>query len=378
MSKKLSFFSLLGLLLCIPLTTLAMEKHANKVVFLAADQVINQNYYAVGENIEIYGTVNGDLFLAGGTVLLDSANINGDVFVVAENLVVKNKINGSVRAVTSKQTELSAEVLNNIFIAGENLKVYDTAIINKHLTFWGSNLEMNGKVGQQLEGAMENAVINGEVGSHVDLYLSPKEQSNLKLTDKAKVGGSVFYRALTKAEVNEAAKVGGSIDFQEWAKKQNDKGLKDYLWSLVLSFFGMLVVGMVLFYVWPGFFSDNFATLKLQPWKTLLFGFLSLILTPIIAIAAMFTLIGLPLGLMLVAVWLMFLYLATILSAWLVGKFIKSKILAKYKWSKINLLIFSLATYLLVIRIPFIGWLVALFAYLFAWGLLWSKIKFKK
>ncbi len=378
MSKKLSFFILLGFLLCIPLTTLAIEKHASKVVFLAADQTVNQNYYAAGEKIEIYGTINGDLFLAASEVVIDSANINGDIFVVSEKLVVKNKINGSIRAVVAKEFELNAEVVKNVFVLGSSLKVAETAQIAQHLTFWGSNLEFNGKVGQNLEGGMENLSVNGQVGANVDVYLSPRDEANLQLTDKALVSGSVFYRALTTAQVAENAQILGALNFEKWTQKFPEKNIFDHLWSAVVTFFSMLVVGMVLFYLWPGFFSHNFATLRKQSWKTLLFGFLFLFLTPFVALLLMFTVIGLPVGLMILAAWVVFLYLAAILSAWLLGKFIKNKFLAKYPWSKMHILAFGIVVYLLIGTVPFLGWLLLTWLYLLAWGLLWSKIKIKK
>lgn len=378
MSKKLSFFILVGLLLCIPLTTLAMEKHASKVVFLAADQTVNQNYYAAGETIEIYGTVNGDLFLAASDVIIDSANINGDIFVVAENLTVKNKVNGNIRAIVSKQFELNAEVAANVFAAGASLKLSETALVAKHLTFWGSDLETHGVIGQNLEGGMENLLVNGQIGSNIDVYLSPQESANLKITDKAVVGGAIFYRALTTAEINPSAQIAGAINFEKWTQTKSEKNLVDTLWSLLVSFFSMLVVGMVLFHLWPGFFSNNMAILKAKPWQTMLFGLLFLVLTPIVSILLMFTVIGLPIALILLLAWAVGLYLATILSAWTIGKFIKNKWLAKYKWSRINILAFSLVIYLLLTQTPFIGWLVVMYLYLLSWGLLWSKIKMSK
>ena len=229
MSKKLSFFTLLAFLLCIPLTTFAIEKHANKVVFLAADQTVNQNYYAVGEKIEIYGTVNGDLFLAASEVVIDSANINGDIFVAAENLLVKNNIRGNIRAVVAKQFELDAKVEKNVFVVGANVKITENSEVTQHLTFWGSDLQTNGKVGKNLEGGMENLLINGQVGANVDVYLSPKDEANLKLTDKATVNGSVFYRALTTAQVSENAKILGGLNFEKWTEPVIEKNIFDHL-----------------------------------------------------------------------------------------------------------------------------------------------------
>jgi len=80
MSKKLKIL-LIALVLLLPLPILALEIHNNDNVTLGTDKVIDGNYYAAGQNIEIYGTVNGDLFLAGNMITIDSENINGNIFI---------------------------------------------------------------------------------------------------------------------------------------------------------------------------------------------------------------------------------------------------------------------------------------------------------
>ncbi|MBT7553078.1 hypothetical protein HN670_01245, partial [bacterium] len=89
MFKKLGFLALFLSLFLLPISLLAVEAHSGDVVFLAIDQTIDHNYYAAGQNVEIYGTVNGDLFLAGQNIIIDSENINGDIFAAGSTLTIK-------------------------------------------------------------------------------------------------------------------------------------------------------------------------------------------------------------------------------------------------------------------------------------------------
>jgi hypothetical protein len=67
--------SFLWLALLLPAHVSAKETHAereksedNHLVVLHAGNVVNQDYFAVGKSIEISGTVNGDVYAAGGHV----------------------------------------------------------------------------------------------------------------------------------------------------------------------------------------------------------------------------------------------------------------------------------------------------------------------
>ncbi|MCB9803167.1 hypothetical protein H6761_04145 [Candidatus Nomurabacteria bacterium] len=377
MWKKLGFFTIFSFLLLSPLALFAIEKNAGEVVFVAKDQTINQNYYAAGKTIEIYGTINGDLFLAGNNVVIDSENINGDIFVAAESISIKNKINGNVRVV-GKQIEISGLVTGNAFIVGDNLLLTETAELAKHLTFWGSSASLHGQVGQHLEGGMEQLLLTGSIGQGVDVYLSPRQETNFQIADTAQISGGINYQALTEASISENAQVDGQVNFQKWTEPEHGKTFSQVLWSLIIKFFGMLIVGMILVYFWPKFFTENFSSLKGKLWQTPLFGLLFLFLTPLLAFALMITVIGIPIALIMLTLWAIGLYLAKILGAWLIAKFIKNKWLTKYNWSQLSILAFGLAIYLILGKVPVVGWIIILVAYLMAWGLFWQKLKIKK
>ena len=53
-----------------------------KISSVPAGEVINRDYFAYGESVEISGTVNGDVYAVGGQVLVDGT-INGDLLAAA-------------------------------------------------------------------------------------------------------------------------------------------------------------------------------------------------------------------------------------------------------------------------------------------------------
>ena len=149
------------------------------------------------------------------------------------------------------------------------------------------------------------------------------------------------------------------------------------IWHLVLKFFGMLVVGMILIYLWPKFFPHVVARVKKHRVKTLFIGLATLILTPIISVILMITVIGLPLALIIMATWVAMLYIAKVMAAWLVGKWLKDKLFTNYKWSAISVLALGVFIYVIISKIPVIGWLAVFILFLWAWGVL-ANILYRK
>jgi len=370
MFKKVGFLAIFLSLFLLPSSLLAMELHNDEIIFLAADQKIDRNYYAVAKNIEIYGEINGDLFLAGNNIIIDSENINGDIFVAGENITIKGKINGSIRGVVAKQANISAQVSANIYLAGQALILSQESIINGNFTFWGQSASLHGNIVGQAEGGMNSLLISGGLEKDLDVYISGNKSEDFQVTEGAVVGGIIKYKAWQEGNISDQAEIGGELIFEKLLRESKPFFAMATLWHLVLKFFGMLVVGMILIYLWPRFFPPLVRKVKKRPIKTLALGLAVLVLTPIICVILMITVIGLPLAIMALSVWIMALYIAKVVSAWLIGYWFKNRFFTKYKWSDVSILAFGIFVYLIIGKLPFVGLLAIVILFLWALGLM--------
>jgi hypothetical protein len=130
----------------------------------------------------------------------------------------------------------------------------------------------------------------------------------------------------------------------------------------------MLIIGMIAFRLWPRFFSSAYYWAYKKPAQTLLKGFLLLVATPIAAILVAISVIGLPLAIITMILWAILLYLATILVAWMIGKFVKDKLFAKKNWPHLSILALGIFLFIILKYIPFVGPLVITVLYIMAWG----------
>ena len=194
MTKKLKLL-LVALVLLLPLPILALEIHNNDNVVLGTDKVIDGNYYAAGKNIDIYGTVNGNLYLAAEYINIDSSNINGDIFfVAAKDITINGKVKGSIHGVADK-VNIRAQVQNNVMAFGQNINIESDAYIMQHLTVFGQRVVLDAKVGGHLEGFVESILINGQVEKNVDIHVSTgKDKNSLQISETATINGELKYK----------------------------------------------------------------------------------------------------------------------------------------------------------------------------------------
>ena len=93
---------LVSVTVLVAVPVLAAELRGGGDVTVASGEVIDEDLYVAGDHIIVNGTINGDLWAAGGTI------INGTV-------------NGSVLAVGGT-VNISGEVTHTVRVAGRNLK----------------------------------------------------------------------------------------------------------------------------------------------------------------------------------------------------------------------------------------------------------------
>ncbi|MCD4760662.1 hypothetical protein K8R42_02070 [bacterium] len=366
--KKVIKVFVLALFLVLPLSALALTGYNEDTVVLEVDEVIDGNYYAAGNSIEIYGTVNGDLFLAGNSVSIESENINGDIFVVSSNsIMVKGKTNGSLRMVGQYLT-IMGEVRDNVLAFGQSLKVDADSKIGGHLSFFGRVVNVAGEVGGRLEGAIETLRLSGTVNKDVDVYLSNGGMEKIKLADQATIGGTLYYQALKEVEINSNATMAG-ISYNEIIKKAKPAFNKGKALGLLAQFFSLLIIGMIGLHLWPKFFTDSYQQTYRKPVVTFFKGLLLLVVTPLACILLAITVIGLPLALILMVIWALLLYLAKVMSAWLIGRFVKDKFFPKVKWHRLSTFAVGIALFLLICKIPIVGFFICMIVYLLAWGI---------
>jgi len=359
---------LLGLtmLLFIPLTVNAFELKTGNSVYVAEDETISGNLYVGANNVTIDGTVEGDVICGAQTV-----NINGYVA-------------GSLR-VAGNSISVNGEVAKNAQALGANIFFGKNSNVGWDLFTAGATGEFRGNVGRTLHGALANAVVAGTVGEDVKLRLDErttkeldkfaKKNASLDVTKGAVVGGNVYYTAGRKGVVSEQAEIGGEVG-HSFPKKKKGESTSE-VWGYLFSVFSALVVGLVIISIWREQIKSITSQMLNKVGLSIGYGAAIMFLTPLIVILLMFTLIGIPLGLIVVVIWVIALYIAKIITSILVGRSILDKFWTAKKKSLIWAMIIGVLLTWLITSLPFIGWIFCLIAVWWGLGGLWTFFRKK-
>lgn len=370
--KLLRATILLGLvsmaIILIPHTSQALSISTEERITITADQTVDDNFFAAGDQITIDGTVNGDVYAFGNSVTINGT-VNGDVISGATTLEINGAVAGNVRA-GGQRISINAPVGKNVTVAGETITIDSEASVGWSIIAGGRTLKLDGPVGGNVSLAGEAITITNTVGSSVDVTLGEKGQ--VTLGDTAIIKGDFTYRGTKAATVAPTAVITGNTVHRQFdANIEFDKEFFTRAWILgsLIGLFGLLLVGTILVSVAHDRVESVIKRMHQEPIIVMLWGLLMLIIIPILSVIAMITLIGLPLGLISLGCYMLAMYLAkifvgTLLGTWILNRGNRSVPLI-WRMMLGTLLVVALS------NIPGVGWIVSLATSIWFLGTLW-------
>jgi len=272
------------------------------------------------ETVSRYGTVNDDFYAAGGTVNID-ANIIGDLVISGGELFIGNRVQGDVIAaggsinlggeilddvrIAGGEVMIDATIGDDLMVAGGEIKVSSTTSIGGDTWLAGGDVYMAGKVNNNLFIRAGNIRISGTVHGDVEL-----EGGEIEILEGALIEGNLHYKSPDKAKIHPDAKITGNLTYEQmqWDHPHRGYGI---FFSLTL-----VVAGIVLFLIFPGFTMSAVGRVSDDPWRSLGVGFVLLVVTPVVAVLLTSIVLGVWVGLSMLA-----LYFVALLTGLLIGCF---------------------------------------------------------
>jgi len=341
---------------------LAAELRGGGTVTVASGDVVNEDLYVAAATTVIDGTVNGDVFALGGTITVNGT-INGGVSIAGQTLTVNGKITHGAR-VAATDININGTIDGDLIVAGTNITVAKTGKIGGDLICGADTARIDGPITGYIKGSSSEVTLTSEVGKDVELVVD-----HLTLTSTSSIQGNLTYTSKDEARIQSGARIGGTT-----THKMPEAWEPSPFFGIVgkvISFVMIFVIGVVIIYVAPRRTVSIADSVVGKPGPSLGWGALILVATPIAFILVCITVIGIPLGLISMAVYGVAIYLAQIPVGLAVGSLIVRR--AGRVESK-ALLIGALALGLVILSllglIPYFGFVVGLVTILFGLGAL--------
>jgi len=332
------------------------------------------DYFGAGGMLNLTEPVEGDAILAGGHVTTAS-EVKGDLVAVGGEVSVAGAIGDDLYAVGGS-VQFDAIVNGNARVVGGDINVGPATMVAGGVSLTGGQIEFEGVAQNYLQASGGTVRIDGEVIG--DAEVRAKE---LLIGPEARIGGRLVYRGPTEPVVPEGAVITGGLEFHEEdvgryfegvqpEVRDAATGLGTFLW-----FLGVFVAGALFVLLLPGFTSEAAAAIGRKPLPSLGLGLAILLCVPFVAVVLLITIIGIPVALLLMSLYLLVLFLGWITAA----LFVAQRGLAALRpgqpatrgWQLLALLLGLVALWLLK-QVPLVGGWIGFIALLAGiGGLMW-------
>ncbi|HKM19754.1 MAG TPA: hypothetical protein VJY47_00835 [Candidatus Dojkabacteria bacterium] len=273
----------------LPRTSQAAEFKFDKGT-IAEEEIINDNLYIFNDAIDVKGVIRGDLIVFGNNVSIKAA-VTGDALIFGNSVMIdeQTRIDGNL-TLFGYNTDVKGIVSGNTTVFAYTLK--NTASTGQDLSVFAYSNVLTGNVGDDARVFAGTSTIDSNIGGELIINAGQSE------VNQEKIGKKIY----TEKEINAIAKEQGV----ELKKVEEESPKLRTLWtrfsSALIGFVSMFIVGALLVFMAPvksleitkkitGSAKDFLISLAIGA------GILFLAWIPLILI--FITVVGIPLGILL-------------------------------------------------------------------------------
>ncbi len=263
------------------------------------DVLFGGDYFGAGASLGPGSAVAGDAFVAGGEVILNRP-VDGDAVLSGGSIHVGERIGSDLYA-AGGDILVNASVGHNARLAGGRVHLTRHAEVAGRATIAGSRIRVDGSIGGPLAIYGDSVVIDGEIRDAVAVVAR-----NLELGPNTRIHGRLTYRTANEPQISEQAVIRGGMQRSsfELQKKDLEPVARTLVWvGAALFTSGLFLVGLLIVLLAPDALTAVVRELRSRPLPSFLLGFALIVCVPVAAVLATLSVIGIPLGLVLLFIW---------------------------------------------------------------------------
>ena len=316
-----------------------------------------------GGEVTILGETGGNLLTVGGTVI-SSGGVGGDALVAGGDVKILGFVRDDLRIVGGN-VAVSNAVGGDVVALGGVVHLVSGATVAGDVVLFGDIITIDGTINGNVYAKGRELRINGTVRGTIDAEAKEK----FIIGDRAVLTGGGTYSSKTEAEISETAKIQKELLFEKIIF--TDKTPIRSFFKAGMMVFGSMLLLMALLAVY--FSREGVKKLVSQTislfWKNAGIGFIALVMFPILVIVLLFTIIGLPLGLLIG-----FGYITTLIATKLLISVVIGALAIKlatrsddYRFDWLTAVV-GVITLLALLLVPVIGYVIVFVVFLATFG----------
>jgi len=257
----------------------------------------NDLFAAAGGDVSLKGRYEGNLWSAAGTTLTLDGECSRNVRLMGQTLRIDGKINGNLMA------------LGNTVVIGPN------ASIDGNVRLIGSSVVMEGAIkGKATINSARTITLGGTIQGDVELI-----SAEIILPPSARIGGNLVYTS-SQELIPADGVVGGKLNRVTPSPPPllSSRRLKTH----AMWFFAAFLAGVPFITTFPMTTAMASLLARKAPMKCLAVGFIASFLLPVFGLMCASSIIGLPLGSLILASWGILVYVSRIIMGLMIGTLI--------------------------------------------------------
>jgi cytoskeletal protein CcmA (bactofilin family) len=309
MQIKLPLF---GLLFALVIPVSAADFLTTSAYRVAAGQTLADEQWILADTAETEGLFKNDLFIACGTELVLNGTYEGNIWgAVRGDTVLGGRCARNTR-LAGRSVRIDGTIDGNLMVIAETIIITTNAVIGGNVDLLGTSVIQEGLIrGDASITAARVITLGGTVGGHAGVYAP-----DILFSRDAAVDGDLLYTA-NKEVIPPDGAVGGKLE--RVMPPRPPVFSVDRLFIQAMWFVAAFLAGVPFIAFFPMTTAMASQLAKKAPWKCLLLGFLAAGVLPVAGILCLSSVIGLPLGALLLASWGIMLYLSRIIVALVLG-----------------------------------------------------------
>lgn len=289
--------------------------HVGGDYFLKASERVPDDLYVVAPSAALSGDSAADALIAASSIS-SQAHIGADAFFAGERIELAGEVGDDARLLGA-DIDIRGRVGDDVLAFGSRIALSKDAAVGGNLYLAGGSVASRGAVSGSIRIIGRDITLAGSVAGDAEVW------GRLTLEEGAVIGGDLLYHARRESAIPESVRIGGKVLFDK-----TDESSFPFVSGLFSGFFALrLIMSLVLAFFLLFLTRERTEEVLLDAvsrfWPRALRGLLIALIVPLAAVLLFASVVGLPLGLLLLFLFISGCILGEAFAGILVGAFVE-------------------------------------------------------
>lgn len=283
-------------------------------------RMFGSDYFGAGGVLNLTDPVAGDAFVAGAQVNT-ATEVKGDLMAAGAEVSIGGGIGDDLYA-TGGQVQVDAIISGNARVAGGEVALGPATVVDGSVSLSGGRVRFEGSTRGYLQASGGSVYIDGTVDGDAEVHAEEVE-----IGPETRIAGKLVVHGPRAPSIPAGAQIAGGVDFRGGESGHFNHrdvardvhtvahGVGSLLWIV-----GVFVAGTLFTLAFPAYSARAADWIGREPLRSLGLGFVLLICLPVLGVLLVITIVGIPLALILVMLYVPLLFLGWVTTALFVAR----------------------------------------------------------